>query len=260
MLSNEQKTSVLQAIMLTAEAMGETVSANAAAIMTSDLSEYPLQSILSALKLVRQECKGRLALADILKRIQVTDGRPGANEAWAIAMLASDESATIVMTDEIAAALNIARPILAARDKVGARVAFIESYERITREARADGRPVNWFASIGFDAAQRDQAIKDAVVAGRLTSEYADRLGLPEPITEAGSQIAGLLTGGAVSRVAPPPEVLAKLEEISTAMRRQNTERLEQFQAEALERHGAIEAARNDAIEKVGALMREASA
>lgn len=228
MPTDEDMIALVKALMVTAEAMGDSLSANAAAMMADDLSDYPVAVTYRALKTVRQECKGRLSLSDILKRVQASDGFPGTNEAWALAMRANDESHTVVWCDEIAMAFNIASPILEARDKVGARVAFIESYERIVKAAREAGKKPAWFASLGYDATQRDQALKDAVEAGRLSSEYAQGL-LPAPMSEQAKNIAGLL-GYTGEKVGMPEHIEKKLEELKREFRRSRTDDLQRFQ------------------------------
>jgi hypothetical protein len=100
--------------------------------------------------------------ADLIAQMQrrdEDDGRPGAEEAWATALLADDENSTLRWTRETAAAWAIARPVLRLGDEVGARMAFRESYARLVAEAREYGEPVRWEESIGMDLEQRHAAI-----------------------------------------------------------------------------------------------------
>lgn len=90
---------------------------------------------------------------------QTGDDRPGADEAWAIAVKGMDESASIVWTTETAEAWGIARPVMDIGDEVGARVAFRDAYQRLVARSKAAGVGVQWFASLGHDPAQRDAAI-----------------------------------------------------------------------------------------------------
>lgn len=109
--------------------------------------------------------------ADILAQIvgdSVDDKRPGPEEAWALALKAKDEAATVVWTPEIAQAWGVAMSILREGDDVGARMAFKEAYARIVAEARQRREPVRWDVSLGHDPAQRDEAIQAAQVAGLL--------------------------------------------------------------------------------------------
>lgn len=109
--------------------------------------------------------------ADIIAQLDglaADDGRPGADEAWAIALRAADESQTLVWTDEMAQAWGIARTVLNAGDEVGARVAFRDAYNRIVDAARRERTPVHWDASLGFDQSTRSDVIREAVALGRL--------------------------------------------------------------------------------------------
>lgn len=121
--------------------------------------------------------------AHIIAQIEgaaANDGRPDADEAWAIAMRADDEAITVVWTDEISAALSAARPVLANGDKVGARMAFKSAYERLVTKARKELRPVRWIASLGHDVAQREDALQQAVALGQLPAPHVAAL-LPPP-------------------------------------------------------------------------------
>jgi hypothetical protein len=163
------------------------------------LSEHSLEHVRRALDAhVRDPQRGRFppVPADVLAQLQADahdDTRPAADEAWAIALRATDEARTVVWTEEIAQAWAVALPVLGARDQVGARLAFREAYERLVADARAARAPARWFASLGWDEQQRAQAIGQAVQLGYLPRE--ELLALPEP------KLA----------LAPPPEVRAKL-------------------------------------------------
>lgn len=198
MLSSDDIAQLAGAICATAETLGQTISANAARLMAEDLASYPQTDIQAALRSCRKELSTKLTLAAILTRIQAADGRPGKDEAWAIALASNDEFDTVVMTDEIQVALGAARPVLNLGDKVGARMAFISSYERLVSKAREDAIPVNWHVSIGFDANRRVEAITAAVQMKRIPQErgavYLADLNVV-PVTQEGLAIAGLITG-----------------------------------------------------------------
>lgn len=111
--------------------------------------------------------------ADIIRTIEDTHGSQqaqwlSANEAWAIALPAADEAATVVWTQEMAKALAIAKPILDAGDKIGARMAFIPAYERFVDQAKREGRDPHYEISDGWEANMRELAVQNAVTAGLL--------------------------------------------------------------------------------------------
>lgn len=162
---------VIQAIAVTAELTGTQLSKAAAQVFAADLADYPVEAVLHALDRCRREVRGRLTLADVIARIQESDGRPGVEEAWA--MIPHDEAASAVLTDEMATAMGAALPLLNAGDDIGARMAFKEVYNREVTQARANGRPVRWFASLGHDKAGREPVIRQAVQQGRLSRAQA---------------------------------------------------------------------------------------
>ncbi|WP_409300437.1 hypothetical protein [Pseudomonas sp. KCJK8993] len=227
MLNDVQQEKLLLSLFATAEVMGQQLTQAAALLMVDDLREYTESVLTAALRSCRIE-GGRLTVASILKHAQSADGRPGKDEAWAIAMTTNDEFETVVLTDEIQLALAAAKPVLDAGDKVGARMAFISAYERLVGQAREDNKQVNWHVSVGFDANRRTQAITKAVQMQRIPHErgqlYLADLSVA-PVTEDGRAVAGLLTGE-VARPSPKlREKLAAVKESMLAMRRASAEK-----------------------------------
>jgi len=165
---------LVERLVLTAEACGTNLSDGAAALIASELATYDQAQVAGALRKCLRDLKGRLSLAAIIERLD--DGRPGADEAWS--MMPFDESQTVVWSDEMAAALGIVQPLLDEGDKVGARMAFRECYTRLVAEARDERKPVNWTPSLGHDPRGRDGALLLAVEKGRLTRSHAEHLGL----------------------------------------------------------------------------------
>lgn len=146
------------------------------------LASLPVETVQKALDAhVRDPQRGRFfpKPADVLA--QIPDTRPGADEAWAIAVKGNDENATIVWTDEIAQAWGIARPVMQLGDEVGARVAFRDAYNRLIGEAKHAGRAVHWMPSLGHDTERRHLALHEASILGRLSSSEVAGL-LPAPV------------------------------------------------------------------------------
>lgn len=104
----------------------------------------------------------------IAKRCRLMDGRPGPEEAYALALATIDEQNTVVWTQECAEAFAKAKPVLDASGAISARKAFIEIYERLVSAARQRREPVNWFTSPGLDKIGYEAAVKQATVAGLL--------------------------------------------------------------------------------------------
>ncbi|MGX4728044.1 hypothetical protein [Pseudomonas corrugata] len=235
-MNDQQVAGLAAAICATAEAMGQEMNPGTAAMMAEDLCAYSVPVVKAALKACRFEVKGKLAMADILQRVQSSDGRPGKDEAWAIAMTTNDEFETVVLTDEIQLALAAAKPVLDAGDKVGARMAFNSAYERFVGRAREETKPVNWHVSVGFDANRRIQAVTKAVEMKRIPQEHGRKYLADlsvEPITEDGRAVVALLTGE-VAR--PSSKLRAKLQMVRQSMlefRRASANRKTEMRIEA---------------------------
>lgn len=191
---------LLKALAVTAELSGTELSEAAATVMADDLSAYPHAQVLVALTRCRRELRGRLTIAAVLERLD--DGRPGPNEAWA--MIPKDEGGSVVWSDEMAAAYGAAAPLLAEGQAIAARMAFIEAYERLVSQARADVRPPRWTPSLGHDKRSIAAAIETAQRFGRITAEHAAIL-LPAPEN---ATVTALLSA---PRSAMPDDVRAQL-------------------------------------------------
>jgi hypothetical protein len=155
--------------------------AQATAIWFRTLSAYDLEAVRMAFDAhVRDPDRGRFVPvpADIVAKIVAQDGRPNADEAWAIAVKGADESASVAWTDDIAEAWGVALPVWRSGDEVGARMAFKDAYGRITRDRQ--GTPVNWWASLGDDRAEREAVVRQAASTGLLPHEAALMLQAPD--------------------------------------------------------------------------------
>lgn len=172
---------VTRAIAITAEITGASLTAAAIAVMTKDLLDaHGEESVLRALARCRRELSRPLTSGAVFERLAEDDGRPGADEAWALALSAADDAETVVWNQEIQQALAAARPILDAGDKVGARMAFRDAYERIVRENRESRLVPEWSVSLGWDKARRKEAVEMAGRKGLLSSSQVAAL-LPAP-------------------------------------------------------------------------------
>lgn len=165
-----------------AEAMGEPLSASRLQIYANDLSDLSEQQIRLACLRARRELKFFPKIAELRNLADVAggvdDGRPGPETAWA--MCPKNDEASVVWTEEMSEALGIANALLKNGDDVGARMAFRESYNALVTKARTHGRPVRWFASLGWDKSARVPVLTEAIVAHRISVEYVRRLLGPE--------------------------------------------------------------------------------
>jgi hypothetical protein len=154
------------------------------------MAAYSLEQITSAMTAhIRDPKVGMFQptpahlIAKIEQQSDAAD-RPGADEAWAIALTSRDESDTVVWTTEMAEAFALCGPVLAMGDEVGARMAFKDAYTRLVNQAKAAGKPVTWNVSMGWDAGKREAALEKAKVAGLLSAPAA-RVLLPNHAPEA---------------------------------------------------------------------------
>ena len=162
---------LIQTLAVTAELCGGTVlSEMAAQAFLEDLSAYPEDRVIAALNRCRKELTGRLTVAAVIQRIP--GGRPGAEEAWAIASKGgSGEDVTKVWTREMFAAFMLVQETYDTAGPIQARPAFKDAYTRLVAEAEAAGQPVEWIVTLGQDAAGRAPAIESAIQAGYITRE-----------------------------------------------------------------------------------------
>lgn len=172
---------MLSAIM---DVYGHTASAAATGVWWSALERYSIEQVRSSLSAhVQDPVSGKFQPkpADIIGRLQLDDGRPGAEEAWA--MMPRTEEVTVVWTEEMAQAWGAALPLLQEHDQVAARMAFAERYRVLVQKARDRGMPAKWSPSLGTDEAGRERALMDAVEQGRLPAQHVAGL-LPFRETE----------------------------------------------------------------------------
>ena len=181
MMTPQEQEKLVLALMATAEVMGNEIKPNVALVIVDDLSVYALGDVLQALTRVRRECSGKLTLKMILDILAPLGGWLSANEAWAVALPAIDEAATVMWTPEIAKAFEVARPILEGGDKIGARMAFIPAYDRLIDHAKRESRTPSYEVSAGWDANMREVAMRQAVTTGLLPMPNEDTKALPAP-------------------------------------------------------------------------------
>lgn len=196
---------IIKMLAVTAELTGTSLSADAARILASDLEPYPEDQVMGALARCRHELRGRMTLSDILMRLD--DGRPGVEEAWAMAP--RDEYQTVVWTDEMAEAWGAARPLLAS-DEIAARMTFREVYTKLVIAARREHRPPRWWPSLGHDVLGREGPLREAVAKKRLTAAYVQKL-LPAPDQTEGKRA---LTAAPVSSLLPRIAAQERLRQI----------------------------------------------
>lgn len=135
----------------------------------SMLSPFPVHVVRAAFHAYSLEKPDYAPVPNsIAARCRLLDGRPGAEEAYALALTTLDEQITVVWTQECAEAFAKARPVLDASGAISARKTFVEIYDRLVVAAREQGVPVKWFTSPGLDKIGYDAAVKRATATGQL--------------------------------------------------------------------------------------------
>ncbi|MDW9227060.1 hypothetical protein C7S15_1627 [Burkholderia cepacia] len=175
-------------------------------VFWKQLEPYPLDAVLRAISCHVASSDFAPTPFSLLKHLpKMSDGRPDANEAWAIALRSRDERDTVVWTQECAEAFAVATPVLEGGDEVGARMAFKAAYERLVERHRAEGTPAHWVKSLGHDPDLREAVLTEAVRSGRLqladVRSVAPQLAAPEErfdpnVAEAGLARLRALVGG----------------------------------------------------------------
>ena len=156
---------ILAALTVTAELIGTQFSPAAYDAMLDELEQYPEKDVLAALHRCRRECRGRLALADILERLPGTS-KMGPEAAWNEALRKQIWREDITVVTRRAIFCSFPFDTWEEQDKVAARVGFIETYPG---NLAIYGDEVH--VSLGRDSAGRKAAISEAVQTGLITHE-----------------------------------------------------------------------------------------
>lgn len=225
------------------ELHSKTLTANAKALFFASLKNHPLDVVRGAFSShVSDKVNGRFPPqpAHLIAHIDAMNGcgsRPGAEEAWALAINAGDELQTVVWTAEMRDAFAICWPVLEKGDEIGARMAFKEAYARLVAEALRNGQPCKWEVSPGWDNDKREKALGDAVRCGRLTYESVAQF-LPAP-KEIGSlapalfQSTKLLLEHRGEPAEPSADIAEKIAEVKRALAK-STDQRNSARAEAM--------------------------
>jgi hypothetical protein len=193
-------------------------NAASSALFFRSMQAYPLSAFRKALDAhMADPQRGRFVPvpADLIAQIDgaaADDGRPGAEEAWAIAVRSTDESATIVWTEEIAQAWGVCSTVMQLGDEVGARMAFKEAYNRMVTDARRIQKPARWTPTLGHDVNQRREALARAETAGLLPCGEALRLAPPTAVPNGALPL--LLASSVQHQVAKGDEAISDPKEI----------------------------------------------
>ena len=159
--------------------MGDEVSTERLLIYAEDLCDVPQERLTRAFQKARREYEyPKLPPVAFIRRMAganaQADGRPGPEEAWARMPKGERvEDDSIVWCEEERNAYGASRSLLLDGDQIGARMAFKERYEKELADARAQGRPVRWIVSPGYDIEHRLATLATAVREKRMSLKSA---------------------------------------------------------------------------------------
>jgi hypothetical protein len=176
---------VLQALAVASELTGTNWSEAAAEAVHRKLAVHDERAVLYAIDQAMSHAKGRLTLGAIMTHLPDPHGFLGVEEAWAA--VPKDEHSTAIICDEMMQAWVAVKDTYSF-DKVGARMAFKETYERLVVESKAAGRKAKFRVSLGHDVQAREDVVRQALERGIITEERAQHM-LPHlPSRERGGE------------------------------------------------------------------------
>ena len=183
----EEKNEFLSVINKTADLYDKKIERARVSVYWDALKHRDLTDIKTAINRHIQDAdRGRFfpLPADISAQLpKEMDAWLSANEAWATCP--KNESDSAAMCPEISSALCIAQDLINDGDMIAARMAFIEHYNRLTEQARQEGKKPEWFPSYGFDKETRYLADKEVVERRNLALPEGKKLALPVPDEQA---------------------------------------------------------------------------
>jgi hypothetical protein len=197
-------------------------SGTAKAMFFRALAQFSLSEVQAGLDAhIKDPQRGRFPPlpADVIEQISgksADDGRPGPDEAWAMCCRASDESETVVWSEEMSQAYAVACPLMQEGDQIAARMAFKEAYWRMVEDARRVRRPVSWTVSLGHDPGKRQTALQAAETRGLIGHEDVKRLS--RPTTNPQSTVTLLLENA--SKAADPETVKQRVAALKAMMQK----------------------------------------
>ena len=172
-MKESEKVEFAQVIAGLAAIFRHDVKQDAVIIYWELFKQYDLEEFKQACSKCMLENRFFPVPADIIQHIPSAqkNNHVGAEEAWAIAEEAMDEYSTVFITNEILEAKVISQDLYDSGDKVGARMAFKDAYNRIIKTSQ----PPKWKMSEGYDKSRKQDAIRNALALGRLSEEKAQK-------------------------------------------------------------------------------------
>ncbi len=190
---------------------GRDASKEAMRLWWSMLAEHDISTVGNALSAHIRSSSRMPTVNDILELINASNPtmkRPGADEAW---LKTPPEEFSYWATEEMLGAWAVvAEEMHSDRpDKVAARMAFKDAYNRLVDQAKAQGRPVRWQLIRGTRNDNLEDTVREGVRLGYMPSTEADDLLRLECQKNAG--LVPLLAGAVASHSDTAKEAVAAL-------------------------------------------------
>lgn len=165
-MTSEDQTVFIQLLVSCGEVYDKEVKEGQIALFWEVVRDYSLAQVTQSFSRHIKTNKFFPTPADIIANIPAAKyaGHIGADEAWTLALKAMDEAETVILNAEILQARQVAMAIYDSGDKVGARMAFKDAYQRAVL---ANERP-RWFVSLGHDKNSREAEVEKAYEAGLI--------------------------------------------------------------------------------------------
>lgn len=218
------------------------------------LIEYPIEHVLGSIQVHSRKSKFAPTPADVVAIIESRTNTKhiGPDEAWGIVLKSFDEAESVVMTQEMLDARCAAWSAWFDGDKIGARMAFKDTYSRIIESAPSP----KWRLIVGWGQLRIEAAVEEAKLLGRLPDEYRANKHLLLGAPAATSVTVSGLIEQAAEKTKQSPEVrekaLSKLKKILSGAGDDGIAR-RQAEREAFEQH------RKNELTKVEARLLQTS-
>ena len=165
---NSDKNKFVEILTTCSSIYRQEIETPAIKVFWSLLSGYEINEVEAAFYKYMSEGRFMPTPAEIIARISSTKKHVDKNEAWAICSRLATEEDTAIITAQMRDAWAISYPIYEAGDKVGARMAFIETYERLV----AFNPEIHWEVQGGSNKSLKQHRVEEAVRIGRLSEDH----------------------------------------------------------------------------------------
>ena len=157
---------VIQILKAMAEMYDKKMSDNQIKLFLNDLSAFSEEELIIALKKCRFNLNKYPTVHEIIERIP--NWHPSANEAWAL--IPRSENDSCCWTTEIKKSYFEVIDLY-NDDKIAARVAFIENYNKKINDALMLKSRPKWELSLGYDKTHRQIIIEKAIEEKKISHE-----------------------------------------------------------------------------------------